>query len=169
MACPIEPGLVVKTDRVDHKRIPLPLANRVPHPRLSDVFGMFPAIRIDLAHKVVVLEQHNYAARDLNNLHRKRLEIDSRHTGGKTSDRVARSWIHGVVCLRERSWAVPGLVGLEFRLSPRRHGRYLGAKSVKCVCASAGWWMLVPHPRQVRRGGRSLGLCRSRLLRSLSE
>src|ERR1700693_6650015 len=85
MAHEIEPGFVVKTDRVNNECISLPLANRVPHPRGSHILGMLTPICVDLAHKVIVLKEHDHPARDLNNLDRlPSLKIDTWDTGGGT-------------------------------------------------------------------------------------
>jgi|ERR1700682_1787417 len=51
----IDPGLVVKSDRIDDKRISFPIANRIPHPGWSGVPRVSSSIREDLAHKVIEL------------------------------------------------------------------------------------------------------------------
>ena len=86
MTFPIEPGFVVETNRINHERIPFPLADRVPHPRGNQILGMLPSIHEDLAHKVIVLEEHEHAAGNLNDLERlsNSHKVDSRHSGRKT-------------------------------------------------------------------------------------
>src|ERR1700688_5271242 len=85
MAIIVEPGLVVKTHRVHDERIPLPLANRVSHPGGIQILGMLSPIGVDIAHIMVILEEHQYSAGDIRNLHRLASnEIDPRNARWKT-------------------------------------------------------------------------------------
>src|ERR1700682_5869393 len=111
----IEQGFVVKTDRIGDQCISLPPANRVPHPEGAQILVMRAPIRVDSAHKVIELEEHDHLARNLNDLHWKVEKIDSRHTWWKT----IKNWI-----AQDRAWAGTAIYGigrLEFRLRPRRH------------------------------------------------
>src|SRR5258707_6700584 len=85
MAVIIEPCFVVKTDGVNDECISLPLANRVSHPCGIQILGMLTPIGVNLAHKVIVLIQHDHPARGLHDLHRlTSYQINSWHTGWKT-------------------------------------------------------------------------------------
>src|SRR5450631_2915580 len=98
---------------------------------------MLPSIREDLAHEVIVLEEHDHPARNLNNLHGLSDShlINSWHAGGETLG-------NRIVCLREGDSARSdvGFGGLVFRLTPRRHRGLLVGKGscqlMKGVAAS---------------------------------
>jgi hypothetical protein len=49
-------------------------------------------VRINLPHKVIELEELNYAARSLNDLEEEWMYVDSRHAGRKASDFISRRW-----------------------------------------------------------------------------
>src|SRR5260370_38696258 len=122
--CTVQLRLIIESDRVNHQRIPVPPADRVAHPRGVQVLGVFVgSVRINLPDKVVALEELDYTARDLNNLERKGMHVDSRNTGREASDFIARSRVDeiGGILYRPRS---PGRLGrLVQRLSPGSHWR----------------------------------------------
>src|SRR6202023_2191082 len=86
MPSPIEPSFVVEVGRVDDERICVPTANRVSHPGGGQILVMCSPIGIDLARKVIELEEHDDSAGDLNDLHGKGVEIDPWHAGRITPD-----------------------------------------------------------------------------------
>src|SRR5579872_3081365 len=90
MAVIVEPSLVVKTHRVHDERISLPPAYRVAHPGGIQILGMLSPVGVDIANIMVVLEEHQYTARDIRNLHRLASnEIDPRNAGWKAlQDRI---------------------------------------------------------------------------------
>src|SRR5579862_789142 len=92
MAHLIEPGLIVETNGIDDEGVPLPFADRISHPRGANVLGMLTPIRKNLAHKMIVLEQHHDLAGVLHDLEgQSSNKIDPRHTGRKTFEyRVVR-------------------------------------------------------------------------------
>ena len=77
---------------------------------------MLAAVRVDLPHEMVVLEDHQHAAGQLDDLQRKRVDIDARR-----SRRIAL--VHEVVGLGDGNAARAALRlrGVEPRLAPRRH------------------------------------------------
>src|SRR5712691_9299703 len=94
--CAIDPGFVVKPDRVDDQCISLVPTNRVPHPRQIRILWMLSPSGEDLAYMVIELQQFNYPAGGLNDLKYKGLNIDPWHAGRKTSDIFPRGRIHVV-------------------------------------------------------------------------
>ena len=58
----IEPRLVVEVRRLDDERLAFPMADRVAHLRRRQVRPMLAAVRVDLPHEMVVLEDHQHAA-----------------------------------------------------------------------------------------------------------
>src|SRR5882672_5993312 len=84
MAVIIEPSFIVKTDGVNDECISLPLANRVSHPCRIQILGMLTPIGVNLAHKVIVLIEHDHLAGGLHDLHRlASYQINPWHTWGK--------------------------------------------------------------------------------------
>src|ERR1700674_3789869 len=86
---------------------------------------MLPPIREDLAHKVIVLEEHDHPARNLHNLQRlsDSHNVDSWHSRRKTLE-------NRIVRLRYGDSVRPevGFGGLVLRRTPRRHRRLLKGK-----------------------------------------
>src|SRR6202158_4842605 len=111
----IEQGFVVKTDRIGDQCISLPPANRVPHPEGAQILVMWAPIRVDSAHKVIELEEHDHLARNLSDLHWKVEKINPWHTGRK----AVENWILQYIV--RAGPAIYGIGGLKFRLCPRRH------------------------------------------------
>src|SRR5258707_8112602 len=64
----IGPDLVVKTNRVDDECVSLPFANGVPQPGGVRIFGKRSPICPDGAPNVILLEEHQHPARNLNDL-----------------------------------------------------------------------------------------------------
>src|SRR6516225_7168799 len=61
---------VIETDRIDHERIALPLADRISHPRGRRVLRESAAIRENLAEVALVLEMNQRHGGSLNDLER---------------------------------------------------------------------------------------------------
>jgi hypothetical protein len=57
---------------------------------------MAAAVRPDFAQKVIELEAHQHASRELNDLHGERMKIDARHARRKTSMRAKFRRIHRI-------------------------------------------------------------------------
>ena len=72
-------------DDLNDERIALPVANRISHPRWIKIFGVLPAIGIDLSNEMVVLEQHQNPSARLNDLERKGNEQNPRNAGRITT------------------------------------------------------------------------------------
>src|ERR1700682_1487027 len=84
----VKPGLVVEPDRIHYKRVALPPPDGVAHVRRIPITRMSAAICPDFAQKVIELEAHEHAPRDLNDLHGDRMKINARHARRKTSMRA---------------------------------------------------------------------------------
>ena len=85
---PVECSLVIKTDCIGNEGIAFPSADGVSHPKRTSIFVMRTPIRVDSAHEVIKLEEHDHLARNLNDLHRKVEKVDSWHAWGKTIENV---------------------------------------------------------------------------------
>src|ERR1700682_3862975 len=92
----VKPGLVVEPDRIHYKRVALPFADGVAHVRRIPITRMAAAVRPDFAQKVIELEAHEDASRELNNLHGDRMKIDARQARRKPSMRAKFRRIHGI-------------------------------------------------------------------------
>src|SRR5580700_7032205 len=94
------------------------MADRVSHPVVAEILGMFTPIGPDLANLVVPLKNDQHALRALNDLERKssKLPVDS----GTLRRTIHESWSHFVSPLRVGVIRVP--VVIKFFLRPREHG-----------------------------------------------
>src|SRR5258707_1075502 len=120
----VEPCLVIESNRVDHQRVSFPPADRVAHPRGIQIFGVLVgAGGINLPHKVIELEEFDYTAWRLNDLERKGMHVDSRHTGWEASNFVACSWVHEIGGILHCSRSPGRLRGFVERFSPGRNFR----------------------------------------------
>src|ERR1700722_10839685 len=92
MADAIEPGFFVEANRVDDKRIPITMTDRIAHIRQTDVTAirMLAPIDKNVAYGVVILIKDYDLFRSLYDLQRKRLQVDSRHARRKT---IGNHWI----------------------------------------------------------------------------
>src|SRR5579864_923218 len=158
MAIIVEPGLVVKPHCIHDECISLPPANRVSHPRGIQILGMWAAIGIDIAYEMVILEEHQYTARDIRNLHRlASYEKDPWNPRWKTlHDRIV------CLCYGNRVGSDVRFVGLEFFFRPGSHRRLLAANGkhelINGVLASfvRRAPRSAPNAGQVRRRSRRL-------------
>src|SRR5437016_7146461 len=61
----IEPGPVIESHRLDHQRVALPVADRIPHPGRVRIFRQLPSIHMDLpvAPGAALIEQRHKSGR----------------------------------------------------------------------------------------------------------
>src|SRR5262245_37138062 len=89
IAIEIQPWYVVEPDGVDDERVPFPSANRVAHPRWIRIVRKLSSVGPDRAPMPVVLEEHDDAVRDLDDLKRLRNTQQFRYAVGIAS----QDWI----------------------------------------------------------------------------
>src|ERR1700704_360313 len=147
----IEPGLVVETNRVHDECISLVSSDGVPHVCGVEVLGMSPAIHKDLPRDGLVFEDHDDTVAGVNDFPGKRLQHDSWNAGRDTS-------LDGVWPAVRISGVVLDVALLQQRLGPWLEWWIFFGKKSSMVLGYK------PNSREVRRGGSSTGLCRSRML-----
>src|SRR5882762_9441643 len=113
----VDPRFVIYTDGVNHERVSLILANRVPHPGARITVGMSSPIHVDSAHQVILIEQQEHLVRELTELEHAKLiqhEVGRtlRHTTGKGGVQVLASKV---------VWAPSHPGSLVFLRCPRLH------------------------------------------------
>src|SRR4029077_10457920 len=113
----IDPWLVIESDRVDHKRVALPLAHRIAEPTRIWIFWQGSSIGPNGAPKVKFFEEHENSSRNLNDLKRVGENERFRNTLRFAAQRR-------IIFLSSNS---PGAkewnCGVKPRLSPGRQGR----------------------------------------------
>src|SRR5215467_13456286 len=80
---------------------------------------------------MIELVDHEHAAGALNDFHGKRMEVNARHAGRKTSHSVDRGGIDWIIRVRNAVRSKGGLVKLHFLLGPGCHGWFLSRKRAK--------------------------------------
>src|SRR3989442_2327620 len=107
----IKPGLVVVIGYVDHQRVSLPVAARVPHPQLDAVSNMRTPIKGDDARTMVELLQDHDVSRRLKNLKSPLIKY-----AWYAAEKTTRVWVN-VLPLGQVRVVVKNL--LPFRPGPR--------------------------------------------------
>src|SRR6267143_4555305 len=125
----VEPRLVIEIHGVSHQDVPLPMPDRVSHPRGAVSGVMRTAIGKDLMPDGVVLEKHDDFAVRLNDLHGEGMKINPWQAWRNTSV------VKGVVCFREgiRVRSKGRLGGFVLRLAPAGHGRFFQGELINPI------------------------------------
>src|SRR5215472_12766218 len=119
MTCFVKPGQIVQADRVCHQRVAFPMADRVPHPVVAEIFRMIPPVGPYLADLMVPFEDDKHSLRALDNLERKgsKLPVDRRTLGRAL--RNVRLQLISTATIR----AFVAHVVIKFLLCPRLQGK----------------------------------------------